>query len=103
MKKFKIKLHTKIFLGLILGVIAGLLFGDKILFEGEATFPGSLKLDMDDSGTPELPVTISSYGSAEFPRLSSNRIPNKGRQRLPPREIRSQVGVDSISVWTAGS
>jgi Na+/H+-dicarboxylate symporter len=32
MKKFKIKLHTKIFLGLILGVIAGLLFGDKILF-----------------------------------------------------------------------
>ncbi len=32
MKKLKIKLHTKIFLGLILGVIAGLVFGDKILF-----------------------------------------------------------------------
>lgn len=32
MKKFKIKLHTKIFLGLVLGVIAGLAFGEKILF-----------------------------------------------------------------------
>ena len=32
MKKLKIKLHTKIFLGLVLGVIAGLVFGDKILF-----------------------------------------------------------------------
>jgi len=32
MKKFKIKLHTKIFLGLVLGVIAGLAFGDRILF-----------------------------------------------------------------------
>jgi proton glutamate symport protein len=32
MKKFKIKLHTKIFLGLVLGVVAGLAFGEKILF-----------------------------------------------------------------------
>ena len=32
MKKFKIKLHTKIFLGLVLGIVAGLAFGEKILF-----------------------------------------------------------------------
>ena len=37
--------------------------GDRVLFEGGTTFSGSLKLDMDDSGTPELPVTISSYGT----------------------------------------
>jgi Na+/H+-dicarboxylate symporter len=32
MKKIRIKLHTKIFLGLVLGVVAGLIFGEKVLF-----------------------------------------------------------------------
>ena len=31
MKKIKIKLHTKIFLGLVFGIIAGLVFGEKVL------------------------------------------------------------------------
>jgi hypothetical protein len=36
--------------------------GDKILFEGGKTFAGALKFDIDDSGTPENPVTVTSYG-----------------------------------------
>jgi hypothetical protein len=36
--------------------------GDKILFEGNAVFEGSLQFDMDDSGTPLMPVTVTSYG-----------------------------------------
>ena len=31
LKKIKIKLHTKIFLGLVFGIIAGLVFGEKVL------------------------------------------------------------------------
>lgn len=31
MKRIKIKLHTKIFLGLVFGIIAGLFFGEKVL------------------------------------------------------------------------
>ena len=37
--------------------------GDMILFEGGEVFQGSLKLDQGDSGSPENPVTITSYGS----------------------------------------
>lgn len=36
--------------------------GDKILFEGGKAFAGALKFDIDDSGTPENPVTLTSYG-----------------------------------------
>jgi hypothetical protein len=36
--------------------------GDMILFEGGATFAGSLKFDIEDSGSPENPVIITSYG-----------------------------------------
>jgi hypothetical protein len=36
--------------------------GDKILFKGGETFTGSLKFDMADSGKPDNPVMITSYG-----------------------------------------
>jgi len=36
--------------------------GDKILFKGGEAFAGSLKFDMADSGKPDTPVTVSSYG-----------------------------------------
>ena len=36
--------------------------GDRILFKAGETFNGSLTFDMEDSGTPENPVTIGSYG-----------------------------------------
>ena len=38
--------------------------GDSILFQGGATFTGSLLyLDMNDKGTPAAPITIGSYGT----------------------------------------
>ena len=36
--------------------------GDSVLFQGGATFEGTLRLDAGDSGTPELPVVVGSYG-----------------------------------------
>jgi len=36
--------------------------GDNILFKGGETFTGTMKFDIEDSGTPENPVTITSYG-----------------------------------------
>jgi len=36
--------------------------GDKVLFEGGGTFTGSLEFDTNDSGTPDKPVTVGSYG-----------------------------------------
>jgi hypothetical protein len=36
--------------------------GDRVLFKAGKTFTGSLKFDLDDSGTPDNPVTIGSYG-----------------------------------------
>ena len=36
--------------------------GDSVFFEGGATFEGALRLDADDSGTPEQPVVVGSYG-----------------------------------------
>ena len=36
--------------------------GDSVLFEGGATFEGTLRLDAGDSGTPEQPVVVGSYG-----------------------------------------
>jgi hypothetical protein len=36
--------------------------GDRLLFEGGATFHGNLALDDDDAGTAEKPITISSFG-----------------------------------------
>ena len=35
--------------------------GDNIMFEGGKTFSGSLSFDIDDSGTPDNPVTVGSY------------------------------------------
>src|SRR5438477_10427752 len=37
--------------------------GDKILFQGGATFSGSVILDPNDAGSSSNPVVISSYGS----------------------------------------
>ena len=37
--------------------------GDRILFEGGQTFRGSLSFDDSDRGTPDQPVTITSYGT----------------------------------------
>ncbi len=37
--------------------------GDRILFEGGETFNGSLNFDRADSGTPDNPVTVGSYGT----------------------------------------
>ncbi len=39
--------------------------GDKLLFAGGKTFSGNLVLDSKDAGTPENPVTISSYGEGK--------------------------------------
>ena len=36
--------------------------GDNILFKAGETFAGSLKFDMADSGKPDTPVTVTSYG-----------------------------------------
>ncbi|MBL7110771.1 MAG: right-handed parallel beta-helix repeat-containing protein [Bacteroidales bacterium] len=36
--------------------------GDKILFEGGESFTGALKFDIEDSGTPDNPVTVTSFG-----------------------------------------
>jgi len=46
--------------------------GEKILFEGGETFTGALKFDIEDSGTPESPVTISSYGEGRATISSGN-------------------------------
>jgi hypothetical protein len=37
--------------------------GDKILFQGGATFTGSLSFTAEDAGTPASPVTISTFGT----------------------------------------
>ena len=37
--------------------------GDRVLFRGGDTFDGTLALDAYDAGTPQLPVTVSSYGT----------------------------------------
>lgn len=37
--------------------------GDIILFEGGTIFPGNMLLGAEDSGTPSLPVIISTYGA----------------------------------------
>lgn len=37
--------------------------GDRILFEGGQTFPGSLYFDSSDNSTAQSPITISSYGT----------------------------------------
>ena len=39
--------------------------GDNILFKAGETFAGSLKFDMADSGKPDTPVTVSSYGKGQ--------------------------------------
>lgn len=36
--------------------------GDRLLLEGGATFPGSLTLAASGGGTPDRPITVSSYG-----------------------------------------
>lgn len=36
--------------------------GDKVLFKAGETFTGSLKFDLEDSGTPGNPVTVGSFG-----------------------------------------
>ena len=46
--------------------------GDKVLFEGGETFTGALKFDIEDSGTPEQPVTITSYGEGRATISSGN-------------------------------
>jgi hypothetical protein len=37
--------------------------GDRLLFEGGATFSGNLSFDSQDRGTPADPVTVGSYGA----------------------------------------
>jgi hypothetical protein len=37
--------------------------GDNIFFEGGKTFEGSLRFDADDSGKPQNPVTVGSFGN----------------------------------------
>lgn len=37
--------------------------GDRILFEGGQTFRGGLYFDGSERGTPDQPITISSYGT----------------------------------------
>jgi hypothetical protein len=39
--------------------------GDKLLFEGNQTFNGSLYFDQNDMGSPTSPLEISSYGSGK--------------------------------------
>jgi hypothetical protein len=46
--------------------------GDKILFKGGETFTGTLKFDAEDSGTPDNPVTIASYGEGRALISSGN-------------------------------
>ncbi len=49
--------------------------GDQILFEGENTFTGTLRLNSFDSGVAGNPVTIGSYGSG---RATINAGANSG-------------------------
>src|SRR5262249_15265345 len=37
--------------------------GDKVLFQGGATFSGELEFDKRDDGTPTAPITVGSYGT----------------------------------------
>jgi hypothetical protein len=37
--------------------------GDRILLEGGASFPGTLRLDKRSSGTPQKKITVASYGN----------------------------------------
>lgn len=46
--------------------------GDKILLQDGETFEGGLVFEMDDTGTPENPVTISSYGEGRATISSGN-------------------------------
>ena len=39
--------------------------GDHVYFEGGSTFLGTIHLNMDDQGTSENPIVISSYGSGK--------------------------------------
>jgi len=36
--------------------------GDRVLLRAGQTFPGTLRLDAEDAGTPQKPVTIGSFG-----------------------------------------
>jgi hypothetical protein len=47
--------------------------GDKILFEGGKTFVGSLNFNIVDSGTPDNPVTVGSYGAGRATISSGNK------------------------------
>jgi hypothetical protein len=47
--------------------------GDKILFQGGVTFAGSLNFDITDSGTPENPVTVASFGAGRATIESGNK------------------------------
>src|SRR5687768_15884020 len=42
---------------------ARLLDGDRVLFEGGATFSGNLVLDTTDGGTATAPITLASFGT----------------------------------------
>lgn len=46
--------------------------GDRILFEGGKTFTGALEFDIDDSGTPDNPLTVTSYGEGRATISSGN-------------------------------
>ena len=37
--------------------------GDQVLFQGGATFSGTLSFNAQDAGTPANPITISTYGT----------------------------------------
>ena len=39
--------------------------GDQVLFQGGATFNGTLQLNAQDAGTPANPITISTYGTGK--------------------------------------
>ena len=46
--------------------------GDQILFQGGHTFAGTVFFDQADSGTPENPVVVSSYGSGRATIYAGN-------------------------------
>ncbi|MFN7140831.1 MAG: hypothetical protein ACK4UN_15965, partial [Limisphaerales bacterium] len=46
--------------------------GDRILFQGGATFSGSISLDANDRGTSSNPIIVSSYGTGRATINSGN-------------------------------
>lgn len=77
--------------------------GDRVLFKGGETFPGSIMLRTTDSGTPNQPIVVSSYGPGQATIASSTSC-GFYAQNIAGVEVRrlTFVGAGRLSNSTSG-